>query len=213
MSDDVHHPVFARLYPRVDATLAGLGGTDNRAELLRGATGRLLEIGAGHGVNFAYYPRTVTRAIAIEPEPRLRELARQAALRAPVPVEVHAGRAESLRQIEDGSIDVAVTSLVLCSVSSPREVLRELYRVIRPGGELRFYEHIRGTSRGKIRVQRAADLIWPHVAGGCHVSRPTDRWIEDAGFRIQHERHFRFPEAARANPASPHVIGIAVRSA
>lgn len=213
MSEDLRHPIFARLYPKVDANLAGLGGTEHRAELLAGVSGRLLEIGAGHGANFAHYPPEVTEAIAIEPEPRLRALAIAAAARARVPVRVRSGRAESLDEIDDGSLDVAISSLVLCSVEDPRRTLSELHRVIRPGGQLRYYEHVRGTSTGKIRMQRAADLLWPFFAAGCHVSRPTDRWIRDAGFTVRSERHFVFPENAAANPASPHVIGTAIRDA
>lgn len=211
MSVDLRHPIFARLYPKVDANLARIGGTKHRAELLAGASGRLLEIGAGHGANFAHYPPEVTEAIAIEPEPRLRALAQQAAANASVPVRVLSGRGEKLEEINDRSIDVAVTSLVLCTVKDPRLTLRELHRVLRPGGELRFYEHIRGDTRGEIRLQRAADLLWPFFAGGCHVSRPTIESIRTAGFVIQHERNFTFPPGARGNPAAPHVIGVATR--
>lgn len=211
MADALRHPVFARIYPRLAAHCAAIGGAEHRAELLAGAAGRLLEVGAGHGANFAHYPAHLSAAIAIEPEPRLRALAVQAAAHAPVPVQVLTGRAEDLSALEDASIDVAVTSLVLCSVKRPHQALRELRRVIRPGGELRFYEHIRGRSPGKARMQRAADLLWPLLAGGCHLSRSTDRWIAEAGFSIRAQRHFAFPEHLRLNPASPHVIGIAVR--
>lgn len=212
MAEDLRHPIFARLYPKVDASLANIGGSKHRAELLVGASGRLLEIGAGHGANFAFYPAEVTEAIAIEPEPRLRSLAREAAAATAIPIDVRPGRAEALDDLEDASVDVAVTSLVLCSIKDPRQALRQLHRVIRPGGELRFYEHVRGPTPAKVRVQRAADLLWPFFAGGCHVSRPTDRWIAETGFSIRTQRHFTFPDGAELNPASPHVIGIAERA-
>lgn len=213
MTEDLRHPLFARLYPRVDARLADAGGTANRAALLAGAAGRLLEVGAGHGANFTHYPASVTGAIALEPEPRLRALAQQAAARAPVPVEVRAGRAEALDGIADASVDVAVVSLVLCSVRDPGRALAELRRVLRPGGELRYYEHVRSTRSGTARIQRAADLLWPLLAGGCHVARPTDRRIAEAGFTVRAERHFTFPPGVRLNPAAPHVIGTAERTA
>ncbi|HEY8480424.1 MAG TPA: SAM-dependent methyltransferase, partial [Spirillospora sp.] len=79
-----------------------------------------------------------------------------------------------------------------------------------PGGELRYYEHVLARTPGKARFQRYADAVWPLIAAGCHVSRPTDRWIAGSGFTVREERRFDFP-ASGLNPAAPHVIGIAVR--
>jgi SAM-dependent methyltransferase len=207
---DLSHPIFARLYPRLDAGCARAGGAAHRAELLAGASGRVLEVGAGYGANFAHYPPEVTEVVAIEPEPRLRAQADRAAARAPVPVTVRPGLAEDL-DLDDASFDVAVASLVLCSVRDPVRALAELRRVLRPGGELRYYEHVRGRTPGKTRFQRYADVLWPFFAAGCHVSRPTDEWIAGSGFTVRTERHFEFPEGGRGNPASPHVLGVAVR--
>ena len=169
-----------------------------------------MEVGAGHGANFAHYPPTVTGVVAVEPEPRLRGRAVAAAAQAPVPVEVRAGRAERL-DLDDASVDVAVVSLVLCSVRDPAQALLELRRVLRPGGELRYYEHVRGRTAGTVAFQKCADVVWPYLAGGCHVSRPTDEWIAGSGFTVLRERHFAFPPSRFPNPASPHVIGLAVR--
>lgn len=206
---DLSHPIFARLYPRLDAASARAGGDALRAELLAGASGRVLEVGAGYGANFAHYPPEVTEVVAVEPEPRLRAKAEGMAARAPVPVTVRPGLAEEL-DLDDASFDVAVASLVLCSVRDPVRVLAELRRVLKPGGELRYYEHIKGSTPGKVRFQRWADAVWPLLAAGCHVSRPTDRWIAASGFTVRAERRFEFP-ASGLNPASPHVIGVAVR--
>ena len=173
---DLRHPIFARLYPRLDAASEKAGGEAHRAELLDGISGRVLEVGAGYGANFPHYPAAVTEVVALEPEPRLRAMATRAAARAPVPVSVRPGVAEAL-DLDDTSFDVAVASLVLCSVHDPVRALAELRRVLRPGGELRYYEHIRGRTVRKIRFQRYADLAWPFIAGGCHVSRSTDKWI------------------------------------
>ncbi|QKW35835.1 class I SAM-dependent methyltransferase [Actinomadura sp. NAK00032] len=207
---DLSHPIFARLYPRLDAGCAKAGGAAHRAELLAGASGRVLEVGAGYGANFAHYPPEVTEVVAVEPEPRLRARAAAAAARAPVPVTVRPGLAEDL-DFDDASFDVAVASLVLCSVRDPVRALAELRRVLRPGGELRYYEHVRGTTPGKTRLQRYADVLWPFFAAGCHVSRPTGEWIAGSGFTVRTERRFEFPEAGRGNPASPHLLGVAVR--
>ncbi|MFI0412055.1 class I SAM-dependent methyltransferase [Actinomadura sp. 3N508] len=207
---DLNHPIFARCYPRLDAGCAKAGGDAHRAELLAGVSGRVLEVGAGYGANFAHYPPGVTEVVAVEPEPRLRAKAARAAAVAPVSVTVRPGLAEDL-DVDDGSFDVAVASLVLCSVREPVRALAELRRVLRPGGELRYYEHVRARTPGKVRFQRYADLVWPFLAAGCHVTRPTDEWIPRSGFTVRKERHFEFPTPARANPASPHVIGVAVR--
>lgn len=206
---DLSHPIFARLYPRLDAGCAKAGGDAHRAELLAGASGRVLEVGAGYGANFPHYPPEVTEVVALEPEPRLRAKADRAAGRAPVPITVRPGLAEDL-DLDDASFDVAVASLVLCSVRDPVRALAELRRVLRPGGELRYYEHVRGDSPGKVRFQRYADVVWPFLAAGCHVSRPTPDWIAGSGFTVRTERRFDFP-TGRGNPASPHVLGIAVR--
>ncbi|WP_242614449.1 class I SAM-dependent methyltransferase [Actinomadura roseirufa] len=204
---DLRHPIFARLYPRLDAKA---GGDAHRAELLDGAAGRVLELGAGYGANFPHYPAQVTEVVAVEPEPRLRALAARAAGAAPVPVTVLPGVAEDL-ELDDASVDVAVASLVLCSVRDPVRALAELRRVLRPGGELRYYEHVRGRTARKARFQRYADLGWPFIAGGCRVSRPTDEWIARSGFTVRRERRFEFPPTRMPNPASPHVLGLAVR--
>jgi len=210
MNADIRHPIFARIYPRMDAMMAKAGVPEHREELLAGATGRALEVGAGHGANFGHYPKSVTEVVAVEPEPRLRGLAVQAAVAAPVPVAVRAGSAEDL-DLDDASFDVAVASLVLCSVRNPVRALAELRRVLRPGGELRFYEHVRSASPKFVRFQRYADVVWPFMAGGCHCSRPTHEWIAQSGFTITGIRRFDFPEAGMPNPAQPHVLGRALR--
>ena len=115
---------------------------DHRRRLLTGLTGRVLEVGAGNGLNFPHYPATVTEVLAVEPEPYLRRLALAAARSAPVPVRVVAGTAEAL-PVPDGAVDAVVASLVLCTVAELDQALAEVGRVLRPGGTLRFYEHVR----------------------------------------------------------------------
>jgi ubiquinone/menaquinone biosynthesis C-methylase UbiE len=186
------------------------GVADHRRRLLEGLSGRVVEIGAGTGATFRHYPTEVHEVVAVEPEPYLRALAVEAAAAAAVHVEVVDALAERL-PLEEGSFDAAVAALVLCSVHNLSAALGELHRVVRPAGELRFYEHVRATTPGLSRVQRILDLVWPHLLGGCHTSRDTERAITEAGFQIERCERFRFPEGLLAAPASPHVLGAARR--
>jgi ubiquinone/menaquinone biosynthesis C-methylase UbiE len=204
-----HHPVFARLYPAVGKAMERGGLDQRRQTLLTGLSGMVVEVGAGDGLNFPQYPPTVTRVLAVEPEPHLRRLARDAANRAPVPVEVVDGVAERI-PCTDGSADAVVVSLVLCSVPDQAAALREIHRVLKPGGQLRFLEHVRADTPGLARVQRVLDAtIWPRLAGGCHTGRDTAAAIERAGFTINRLDRYLFP-AART-PVSFHILGTATR--
>ena len=141
----------------------------------------------------------------------MRARAEEAARRAAVPVRVVAGTADAL-PAEDESFDVAVASLVLCSVPDQASALAEIRRVLRPGGELRFYEHVRAQEPRLARIQRRADIIWPLTAGGCHTARVTDDAIEQAGFQIETKRDFIYRPTLITVLVSPHVIGVARRS-
>lgn len=181
---------------------------EHRAELLDGIGGAIIEIGAGTGANFRHYPADVREIVAVEPEPYLRARAVTAAAEAVAPVRVVDAVADRL-PFEDASFDAAVSSLVLCSVADQAAALAELRRVLRPGGELRFYEHVRASDRRLASAQRALDVVWPHLAGGCHASRDTLRAIADAGFSIEHVRRFDFRPCILAATTAPHVLGVA----
>ncbi len=203
----VSHPIFARLYERL-SHLMEPEVAPHRAELLAGLSGRVIEVGAGNGMNFRHYPPEVTEVLAVEPEPRLRAAAVEQARSVGLPIQVVAGVAESL-PAGDSSFDAAVTSLVLCSVSDQRQALAELMRVVRPSGELRFYEHVRSRHPRLARVQQATDLVWPFFTGGCHTSRDTVTAIEGAGFEVERVHRFRFPPSRFFFPTSPHALGVA----
>jgi SAM-dependent methyltransferase len=206
----VHHPVFARLWEWVISPMSGRrGAAGHRRELLHGLTGRVIEVGAGHGANFAYYPPSVEQVVAVEPEPRLRLRAERMAASASVPITVQCGLADALPGAE-GSYDAGVAALVLCSVPDQERALAELFRKIRPGGELRFYEHVRARSPLLARLQQLADAtLWPRMLGGCHASRDTGAAIERAGFEVERCKRFTFSPV----PLSPlpHILGVARR--
>jgi ubiquinone/menaquinone biosynthesis C-methylase UbiE len=187
-----------------------LGVAEHRRELLAGSSGRVIEIGAGTGANFLHYPEGVDEVVAIEPEPYLRARASTAATEAIAPVRVVDAVADQL-PFENGSFDVAVSSLVLCSVADQAAALAELHRVLRPCAELRFYEHVRAVDRRLASAQRVLDVVWPHLGGGCHTSRDTLHAIAEAGFAIEHVRRFVFRPCMLAAPTSPHVLGVAKR--
>ncbi|MGQ0803790.1 MAG: class I SAM-dependent methyltransferase [Actinomycetota bacterium] len=178
--------------------------------MLAGLTGRVIEVGAGTGLNFRHYPPGFTEILAVEPEPSLRKLATEEAARTDVPVEVVDGVADELPS-DEGAFDAGVASLVLCSVRDQAAALAELFRVIRPGGELRFYEHVVAESPSFARFQRALDVVWPFFAGGCHADRDTLAAIEDAGFEVEAVRRFRFVPCFVARPVAPQILGIACR--
>lgn len=181
----VHHPFFARVWTYMSAhetdELTAL-----RRENLAGLAGRVLEVGAGTGTNFRYYPTTVDRVVAVEPEESLLGQARMAAAGAKVPVSIAGHTIETLS--ETAPFDAVVCSLVLCTVEDPDAVVRELYSRLKPGGELRYMEHVASAGwRGGI--QHAADTtVWPRLFGGCHTHRDTEHTIRNAGFVVDSAR-------------------------
>ena len=207
----VRNPIFARVLVRMrrHETPEQL---EHRRELLAGLTGTVLDLGAGDGANFPHFPDSVTEVVAVEPEPYLRAQATRNAARAALPVRVIDALADHL-PFEDESVDAAGVGLVLCSVPDQHAALAELRRVIKPGGELRFYEHVLARDRRLARVQRFVEKtgIWPLVAGGCHPARDTIAAIEAAGFAIERCRRMSVKPCPVAVPVAPHVLGMARR--
>jgi ubiquinone/menaquinone biosynthesis C-methylase UbiE len=212
MSDSRSHPIFARAYTGFAKLSERRGGAEHRRRLLAGLHGRVVEVGAGSGANFAHYPTSVTEVVAVEPESYLRERAGLAARGSPVPVSLERGDAERLPG-DAAAFDAGVAALVLCTVPDQQRALAELFRVIRPGGELRFYEHVVSEQALEARIQRIADAtLWPRLAGGCHLARDTLGAIQQAGFVIETCERFSFSPAPFL-PPDPHILGTARRPA
>ena len=197
------HPVFARFYEWISPKLDEAGERDHRIEVVSGARGRVLEVGSGNGLNFEHY-RDTNLVVALEPEPTMLRIAARRAREAPVPVRFVRGVGERL-PFADGSFDTLVVSLVLCSVRDPRRAVAELARVLRPGGELRYLEHVRSASPVGALVQDAMTPVWSLFSGGCHPNRDTTATLRGAGFHVEGRR---FPFGP-PTPARPHVLGVA----
>ena len=209
-SSPVHHPVFARLWSLMSQHEPA-EIRRHRDELLAGLSGRVIEVGAGAGSNFAHYPATVEEVVAVEPEPYLVKQARAAAARADVRIEVLDGVADHL-PVDDCSFDAAVACLVLCTVPDQMRALAEMRRVLRPGGELRFYEHVLSNRPALALSQRAVDRVfWPRAFGGCHTARDTPAAIAAAGFEVEDQRRMWVNPVPIAFPVGSHAIGRARR--
>lgn len=206
----VDHPVFARLYSALAPGAEKSGVGRHREELLAGLSGTVVEVGAGSGLNFGHYPPEVTKVVAVEPEPYLRAKAEKVATGAPVPVTVVAGTAQQI-PAADEVFDAAVLSLVFCSVPDVPAALTELRRVLKPGGVVAYYEHVRSETPLYSRLQDAADVVWPHIGGGCHPNRDTPRALQRGGFVIEQQRRFHFQPCVLVWPVAPVVIGRARR--
>jgi len=205
----IDHPFFARVWTFMSAhetaMLTGL-----RKENLAGLSGRVLEVGAGTGTNFGHYPATVEQVVAVEPETGLFGHARAAAAAAPIPVSVLGHTIETLP--DEDPFDAVVCSLVLCTIDDPEHVSRQLFSRLKPGGELRYMEHVAsGGWRGGI--QRAADAtVWPHLFGGCRTHRDTERIIGAAGFTVAATRHVWTLPRWLPLPVAEFALGRAVKA-
>jgi SAM-dependent methyltransferase len=205
---DVDHPFFARFWTFMSSHEPE-AMRQLRSEILAGLSGRVLEVGAGTGSNFGLYPTSVEEVVALEPERRLTAIARQTAAVAPVSVTVTSSTVEALDRGE--KFDAAVCSLVLCSVDRPETVLRQLFSLLRPGGELRYLEHVAG-SGVQGGVQTVADTVWPRIFGNCHTHRDTQRAIANAGFTTLRSRRARQFPTWLPVPVSELALGTAVRT-
>jgi SAM-dependent methyltransferase len=202
---------FARLLERREQRKPDLVAREFHRRLRAGLRGRVIEPGAGDGRTFEHYPPEVSHVLAVEPDPTARAAAAERARTARVPIEIVDGVAESL-PAEGGEFDAAVLTGVLCTVPDPAASLREVRRVLAPGGELRFWEHVRSPHAAFRLVQRAVDaLFWTRALGGCETTRDTEAAIRAGGFEIvELERGFHSSSWLTITSA-PYVLGTARR--
>ena len=201
--------VYARCYDRFMDRIDRAGAAEHRRRLVEKAAGEVLEIGAGTGKNLPFY-RAAEQVVALEPDPAMRARAHDAALETRVPIEVVDGDAAAL-PFPHASFDTVVFSLVLCTVPDIELTLAEARRVLRLGGTLRFYEHVRAADPHLARWQDRLERPWGWIGRGCHPNRNTAAAVATAGFKVLSLEEFDFPAVPRI--VRPHVIGIAERPA
>lgn len=187
--------IFAAFYNRVEPRMRRQTGPYRR-RLVEGLTGKVLEIGCGPGSNFEYYDPAAT-VTATDYSEHMLKRARAAAAAAPASITVEHADVMNL-PFEDASFDAAVSALVLCSVPDQARALAELRRVVRPGGALRIFEHVRSDRRWVAAIQRIATPLWQMPMDGCHLDRETESAVRDAGFAVT--------SSERLSQGLPHVL-------
>lgn len=174
-----------RVLPRlIHWTLGSREFGDLRRKYLEGITGTVLEVGFGSGLNLPFYPAGIRQLYAIEPSARAWELARDAIAAAPFPVQRIGEAAESI-PLPDAAVDAAVSTWTLCTIPDAGRALREIRRVLIPGGAFRFVEHGRSDEPGVARWQDRLTPLQKRLAGGCHLNRQIDALIAGAGLRLE----------------------------
>jgi ubiquinone/menaquinone biosynthesis C-methylase UbiE len=183
------HNFFARTYELFNGGLAESGFmVPLRREMVGKASGVVLEIGAGTGLNFPFYrPGQVERVEAIEPDTAMMHYARERVKTAQVPITLTQVPVETL-PFADETFDSTVATLVFCSVSDPARGFREVMRVLKPGGTLLLVEHVRSQRAIASRVQDALVPLTKWIAGNCHWNRDTARTVAEVGFEVTFRR-------------------------
>lgn len=183
---------------------------DRKRSLFADLQGSVLEIGPGTGTNFPYYPTDI-HWIGIEPNPFMHTYLEQEAEKLGLEnIDLRSGKAERL-EAEDSSVDAVVSTLVMCSVSHLSGTLQEILRVLKPGGQFMFIEHVAAPSGTWLRqVQHAVRPIWSVLGDGCHPDRETWKAIENAGFETVNYQHFSGPIPIPI--VKPHIIGVATKA-
>ncbi len=201
---------FAALYDRALKGTEEGGLREMRGELLAEARGRVLELGAGTGVNLELYPEAVEELVLVEPDPHMaRQIGPKLAASAREARVVEAS-AERL-PFEDASFDTAVATLVLCTIPDPDAALAEVARVLKPGGRLLFIEHVRADEPGLARWQDRLEGPWRFLGDGCHCNRDTAATIEASSLTLDEVEHGSLPKAPPI--VRPLIRGSASRAA
>jgi ubiquinone/menaquinone biosynthesis C-methylase UbiE len=188
---------FARFYDRALKATEENGLGAMRGELLAGAAGRVIEIGAGTGVNLELYGDAVEDLALVEPDPHMgAKLRKRLADRHgdPLPAQLVAAPAEAL-PFADDTFDTAVATLVLCTIPDPVAAIDELARVLKPGGRLLFIEHVRAEDASSAIWQDRLEKPWRFLADGCHCNRDTEANLRASSFKVEEIDHTKMPKA------------------
>lgn len=164
---------------------------DIRREVLVGVSGAVLEIGVGPGYNFSFY-KNISKLYALEPSKELIGIARPRTERLSFPVEFLNAGAENV-PLSDQSLDAAVSTWTLCSVRDSKKVLKEIFRVLKPGGRFVFVDHGASPKRGVRVLQKVYTAIAKYFTGNCHCDREIEKLIKDAGFSVEKIKYFNQP--------------------
>lgn len=179
-----------QVLPRVIDVLLG-GHTDPiRARVTAGLSGEVLEVGFGSGRNVPHLPAAVTRLVAVDPATLGRKMAAERIAARGVPVEFVGLDGQSL-PLEDASVDHVLVTWTLCTIPDVGQALREMHRVLRPGGSLHFVEHGRSPDDRSARLQDRVTPLWKRAVGGCHLNRPIPDLVTNAGFEIERLESYR----------------------
>jgi ubiquinone/menaquinone biosynthesis C-methylase UbiE len=185
--------MFSAFYDRAFKASEEAGLREMRADLLAGARGKVLELGAGTGLNLELYPETVESLTLTEPDPHMTRQLRRRVEESSRRAEVVEAPAERL-PFEDDSFDTAVVTLVLCTVPDPAATLKEVSRVLKPAGRLLFLEHVRSRNPDLAKWQDRLEGPWRFLGDGCHCNRDTVAAISAAGFELGEVERPEFPK-------------------
>jgi ubiquinone/menaquinone biosynthesis C-methylase UbiE len=200
--------LYAAMYDLLNRPAERAGLREQRRDLLAQATGATIEIGAGTGLNLPHYPPAVTRLVLIEPDPHMRRRLGRRAARLGRDAEILGATAGQL-PFPDASFDTAVVTFTLCSVPDEQAALREITRVLAPGGRLLFFEHVRSADP---RIAARQDkLPFPYPLIGCHPNRDTLREIRASPLTVESVRAGELPKAPEIE--RPMIVGTARRPA
>jgi SAM-dependent methyltransferase len=187
--------MFSALYDRAFEASEEAGLRDMRREVLAGARGRVLELGAGTGLNLELYPHEGLDSLVVtEPDPHMFKQLRQRAAKVCAGAELIEAGAEDL-PFDDDSFDTVTVTLVLCTVPDQAAALLEVRRVLKPGGQMLYLEHVRAHDPGLAKWQDRLEGPWRFLGDGCHCNRDTEAGIAAAGFELSEVKHGELPKA------------------
>jgi ubiquinone/menaquinone biosynthesis C-methylase UbiE len=188
----IYDAIFAKFYDPLFTRAERDGLGQRRQDLLAQASGRVIEIGAGTGLNLEHYPASLEKVVLSEPSEPMAAKLRERVSDAPFDCDVVIAPAEAL-PFPDDSFDTAVCTLVLCTVPDPEAALAEISRVLAPGGQLLVLEHVRHTDPKSAKWQDRLETPWRLFGNGCRCNRDTEATVQSAGFAFDAVAHGDLP--------------------